>query len=143
MSDESFTFEHQLFAQKHDINALIETLKNEITAILSRKSIAIDACTKKKLALINTIQQRDKYLSQCPEITSPSEHNKTLINTIQTMLEQCYQLNDTNGSALQRAYLSMHKLSNIFQEAGGKNEITYDRGGKASGSRTLGTNVKA
>ncbi len=143
MSDETLTFEQQLSAQAEDVNALLDVMKAETSAIASRKATDIDALAKQKLALINAIRQRDQFLARCPELASPSDETKEQIINIQDVLTQCHQKNENNGIALQRAQLSMHKLRNLFQEATGKSEMTYDSEGQASGSRTLGTNIKA
>ncbi|MGF1707901.1 flagella synthesis protein FlgN [Enterovibrio baiacu] len=143
MSDETLTFENQLGAQAEDVNALLDVMQAETAAIASRKATEIDALAKQKLSLINAIQQRDQYLARCPELASPSDETKEQIANIQDALKQCHQQNEVNGIALQRAQLSMHKLRNLFQEAAGKSEMTYDSEGQASGSRTLGTNIKA
>lgn len=140
---EALSFEQLLQAQAENVNALLEVMENETSAIASRKAADINACAKQKLSLIQNIQLRDAQLAKCPELQSPSEESIAVISSIKTSLEKCHQLNDANGVALQRAQLSMHKLRNLFQEAAGKNEMTYDSEGQASGSRTLGTNVKA
>lgn len=140
---EAFTFEQLLQVQADNVNALLDVMEQETTAIASRKAADIDACAKQKLSLIQAIQLRDAQLAKCPELQSLSDDNQAMIATIQSSLEKCHQLNDMNGVALQRAQLSMHKLRNLFQEAAGKNEMTYDADGQASGSRTLGTNIKA
>ncbi|WP_325891948.1 flagella synthesis protein FlgN [Grimontia sp. NTOU-MAR1] len=140
---EALSFEQLLQAQAENVNALLEVMENETSAISSRKAADIDVCAKQKLTLIQNIQLRDAQLAKCPELQSPSEEHLTTISHIKTSLEKCHQLNDANGVALQRAHLSMHKLRNLFQEAAGKSEMTYDSEGQASGSRTLGTNVKA
>ncbi|PCS21958.1 Flagellar biosynthesis protein FlgN [Candidatus Enterovibrio escicola] len=103
----------------------------------------ININAKQKLVLINAIQYRDILLAQCPEISSPSDDIKRYVLAIKDTLKRCQQLNDANGSALQRAQLSMRKLRNLFEETGGKNELTYDSEGQAFGRRTLGTNIKA
>ncbi|PKF51715.1 flagella synthesis protein FlgN [Enterovibrio nigricans] len=137
------TFEQLLQAQSENVMELLEVMESETTAIATRKAANIESCAKKKLSTIQRIQLTDAQLARCSELASPTNDVKEQINKIKQTLEQCHSLNDSNGVALQRAHLSMHKLRNLFQEAAGKNELTYDSDGQASGSRTLGTNVKA
>ncbi|WP_028024746.1 flagella synthesis protein FlgN [Enterovibrio calviensis] len=143
MSDQVTSFEQFLQAQTDNVSELLDVMKNETLAIASRKSSDIASYAKQKLSLIQTIQLCDAQIGKCPEAASPSDDAKQTISEIKAVLEQCHQLNEANGIALQRAHLSIHKLRNLFQEAAGKHEMTYDSDGKASGSRTLGTNVKA
>ncbi|MBV7298517.1 flagella synthesis protein FlgN [Enterovibrio paralichthyis] len=143
MTDQPLSFDALLQQQADEIAALFSLLESETDAIASRKASAIEACAKQKLNLIQAIQLRDAKLARCPEIQAPSDDTKAAIQAIKTELEKCQQLNEANGVVLQRAHLSMHKLRNLFQEATGKSEMTYDSEGQASGSRTLGTNVKA
>ncbi|USH03157.1 flagellar export chaperone FlgN [Grimontia kaedaensis] len=140
---EALSFEQLLQAQAENVDALLEVMEQETSAIALRKAADIDACAKQKLTIIQNIQLRDAQLAKCPELQSPSEEHLTVISHIKASLENCHQVNEANGVALQRAQLSMHKLRNLFQEAAGNSEMTYDSEGQASGSRTLGTNVKA
>ncbi|CZF80334.1 FlgN protein [Grimontia celer] len=140
---EALSFEQLLQAQAENVDALLEVMEKETSAIASRKAADVGACAKQKLTLIQNIQLRDAQLAKCPELQSPSEEHLAAISHIKASLEKCHQTNEANGVALQRAQLSMHKLRNLFQEAAGKSEMTYDSEGQASGSRTLGTNVKA
>ncbi|KXF81277.1 flagella synthesis protein FlgN [Enterovibrio coralii] len=137
------TFEELLQAQSDNVLELLEVMETETTVIAARKATDIEACAKRKLATIQRIQLTDAQLARCSELASPSDEVKEQITKIKQTLEQCHSLNESNGAALQRAQLSMHKLRNLFQEAAGKNELTYDSDGQASGSRTLGTNIKA
>ncbi|MDD1783300.1 flagellar export chaperone FlgN [Enterovibrio sp. ZSDZ35] len=137
------TFEQLLQTQSDNVNELLEVMESETTAIATRKAADIESCAKKKLTTIQRIQLTDAQLARCSELSTPSDEVKEQINKIKQTLEQCHSVNESNGAALQRAQLSMHKLRNLFQEAAGKNELTYDSEGQASGSRTLGTNVKA
>ncbi|MDD1792487.1 flagellar export chaperone FlgN [Enterovibrio makurazakiensis] len=143
MSDQATSFEQFLQAQTDNVSELLDVMQKETLAIASRKSSDIESCAKQKLALIQTIQLCDAQIGKCQESAAPSDDAKQTIDEIKATLEQCHQLNEANGIALQRAHLSIHKLRNLFQEAAGKHEMTYDSDGKASGSRTLGTNVKA
>lgn len=143
MPEQKQTFEQLIQAQTDDISALLELMEKETAAIATRKATQIEACAKQKLKLIQTIQQRDTSLTHFPQLKKPSDKITQQIAHIQKILLQCHQLNETNGVALQRAHLSMHKLRNLFQEAAGKNEMTYDCEGQAMGRKTLGTNVKA
>ncbi|MEZ8143487.1 MULTISPECIES: flagella synthesis protein FlgN [Enterovibrio] len=143
MSEKASDFEQFLETQTDNVSALLDVMKQETSAIAARQSPDIAATAKQKLTLIQRIQLCDAQISKCPESTSPSNDATQKIADIKAILEQCHQLNEANGIALQRAHLSIHKLRNLFQEAAGKNEMTYDSDGKASGSRTLGTNVKA
>ncbi|WP_235869487.1 flagella synthesis protein FlgN [Veronia nyctiphanis] len=132
-----------LAAQLQAICDLETLLGEETQAIAYRKSDDIQACAKRKLTLLNQIKQGDTSISQCSEISEPSDEHREKIDEIKKLLSHCHQLNETNGDALKRAHLSMHKLRNMFQEAAGRFEMTYDSEGQASGSKTLGTNVKA
>lgn len=136
------TFQEHLQTQSEDVHALFDVMEQETTAIATRKSTQIETLAKQKIALIHKIQLCDIQLSKRPEIQNPSENSTQIIQAIKETLKKCHQLNEANGSALQRAQMSMHKLRNMFQEAAGKSEMTYDSEGKASGSRTLGTNIK-
>lgn len=139
---QSLTLEQHLQAQADDIDSLFTLMEKETSAIASRKADQIDICAKQKLALIHSVQLRDAIVAKFPEIQQPSDEIKNQIALIKVTLKKCHQLNEANGIALQRAHLSMHKLRNLFQEAGGREEMTYDSGGQASGKRTLGTNIK-
>ncbi|WP_407331104.1 flagella synthesis protein FlgN [Enterovibrio sp. 27052020O] len=143
MSEQKALFDQFLQTQTENVGELLDVLKQETSAIAARKSPDIATTAKQKLALIHRIQLCDAQIAKCPDAQSPSDNAKQQIADIKTTLEQCHELNEANGIALQRAHLSIHKLRNLFQEAAGKNEMTYDSDGQASGSRTLGTNVKA
>ncbi len=142
ISKKIITFEEHIKAQIEDIGALFEVMEKETTAIAIRKAEQIESLAKQKLALIHKIQLRDIQLSKFEELKTPSDDLKKIISNIQDTLNKCHLLNEANGSALQRAQLSMHKLRNLFQETAGKSEMTYNSEGHASGSRTLGTNLK-
>lgn len=142
MPEQTLIAKQHLDAQYNDISSLFTLMEKETTAIALRKSTHIDACAKEKVTLIQRIQQRDLLLAQSPELQQPSDELIRQIDAIKETLKKCHQLNEANGAALQRAHLSMHKLRNLFQEAGGNEEMTYDCDGKASGKRTLGTNFK-
>lgn len=137
------SFDVLIQQQADDIASLQELLEKETSVIASRKAAEIEACAKQKLALVQAIHLRDAKLARCPELKSPSEDTLAVINPLKESLAQCQQLNEANGQILQRAHLSMHKLRNLFQEAAGKSELTYDSDGQASGRKTLGTNIKA
>lgn len=142
MPELTVTFEQHLQAQTDDICALFDVMEKETSAIATRKSTLIESLATQKIAYIHKIQLRDIQLSKFPEIQKPSEDVQKIIDTIKETLKKCHQLNEANGTALQRAQVSMHKLRNLFQEAAGKHEMTYDSDGKSSGTRTLGTNIK-
>lgn len=142
ISDGSLTIEDHLQAQADDITSLLSLMEKETSAIALRKAAYIESCAKQKLTLIQRIQLRDAILAKFPEIQQPTDALKSQIGIIKGTLKKCHQLNEANGTALQRAHLSMHKLRNLFQEAGGKDEMTYDSDGQSLGKRTLGTNIK-
>ncbi|WBA08106.1 flagella synthesis protein FlgN [Salinivibrio kushneri] len=131
--------------QLERVQALQSVLEQEAGVIASRSSEKIEAIAKQKQALINEIQRNDAQISRHPE-RDLLNHDETLsehVSAIQSTLSACKQQNETNGVALQRASLSIHRLRNLFQESGGKSELTYNQDGNASGRKTLGTNVKA
>lgn len=131
--------------QLERVQALQSVLEQEAGVIASRSSEDIEAIAKQKQSLINEIQRNDAQISRHPE-RDLLNHDETLsehVNAIQATLSACKQQNETNGIALQRVSLSIHRLRNLFQESGGKSELTYNQDGNASGRKTLGTNVKA
>ncbi|SIN75070.1 flagella synthesis protein FlgN [Salinivibrio sp. ES.052] len=131
--------------QRECVQALQTLLEQEANVIASRASDDIDAMAKQKQTLINEIQRNDAQISRHPERDSLN-HDESLrehVSAIQRCLSACKQQNETNGIILQRASLSIHRLRNLFQESGGKSELTYNQDGNASGRKTLGTNVKA
>ncbi|MFD2180286.1 flagella synthesis protein FlgN [Veronia pacifica] len=132
-----------LAGQMQAVCDLEVVLQEETQAIANRKSADIQECAKRKLQLLNLIQQHDALISRNPELSTIKDEQQDEINAIKQQLTTCQHINEANGAALQRAHLSMHKLRNLFQEATGRFEMTYDAGGQASGSKTLGTNVKA
>ncbi len=127
--------------QESEIKVLLTLLHDESSAIALRNAEEITQISKQKINLVQSLQLRDaKIAKQSPLCTSA--HIDT-ISSIKSEFLTCQKLNDMNGILLRRAQLSMHKLRNIFQEASGKHELTYDCGGQASGSKTLGTNFRA
>ncbi|WP_025673046.1 flagella synthesis protein FlgN [Salinivibrio socompensis] len=131
--------------QRERVQALQTLLEQEASVIASRVSDDIEAIAKEKQVLINEIQRNDAQISRHAERDS-LHHDQAMrehVSAIQTCLSTCKQQNETNGVALQRASLSIHRLRNLFQESGGKSELTYNQDGNASGRKTLGTNVKA
>jgi Flagellar biosynthesis/type III secretory pathway chaperone len=131
--------------QRERVQALQTVLEQEASIIASRVSDDIEAIAKEKQALINEIQRNDAQISRHSERDSlhDDETMREHISAIQACLSACKQQNETNGVALQRASLSIHRLRNLFQESGGKSELTYNQDGNASGRKTLGTNIKA
>ncbi len=127
--------------QENEIKALLTLLHQESSAIALRNAEEITQISKQKINLVHSLQLRDaKIAKQSP---FDSDTHLDTISRIKSEFLTCQKLNDTNGILLRRAQLSMHKLHNIFQEASGKHELTYDSEGQASGSKTLGTNFKA
>ncbi|OOF09023.1 MULTISPECIES: flagella synthesis protein FlgN [Salinivibrio] len=131
--------------QLERVQSLKTLLEQEAKTIASRVSEDIEATAKQKQILVNEIQRADSQLAQHPEREKLQGDPQCVeyVNTIQQHIQACKQQNETNGMALQRASLSIHRLRNLFQESGGKSELTYDHDGNASGRKTLGTNVKA
>lgn len=131
--------------QLERVQTLQSVLEQEAGVIASRTSEDIEAIAKQKQSVINEIQRNDAQISRHPE-RDLLNHDQALIehvDAIQSTLSACKQQNETNGVALQRASLSIHRLRNLFQESGGKSELTYNQDGNASGRKTLGTNIKA
>ncbi|MGL5291294.1 MAG: flagella synthesis protein FlgN, partial [Vibrionaceae bacterium] len=104
---------------------------------------AIESCAKKKIKLVQLIEQRDEQLAKMTAALAPNEPQLEIISNIKQQLTLCHQQNNNNGVLLQRAAMSIHKLRNLFNDTINKNEIIYDSAGQTSGRRTLGTKVKA
>lgn len=130
--------------QAQSISALYDILHQETHIIANRNSKQIASVAQKKLHWIHQIQRQDALIGihiQKNDFPLTDEEN-TLVAQIKAQFQQCLELNQANGLVLQNAQLSMHKLKNIFQEALGNEELTYDSEGRASGRKSLGTNIK-
>ena len=130
--------------QAQSVSTLYDILHQETHIIANRQSKQIASIAQQKLHLIHQIQRDDALIGkhiQKNDFPLTDEEN-ALVAQIKEQFQQCLELNQANGLVLQNAQLSMHKLKNIFQEAQGKEELTYDSEGRASGRKSLGTNIK-
>lgn len=131
--------------QQEQVETLLEVLEQETAAIAERSAKNIEVLAKQKQQLVSTIQRLDGQLASHSNVESLKENNvlKEQVELVRQALKHCQTLNESNGVALQRASLSMHRLRNLFQETAGKQELTYNIDGQTSGKRSLGTNIKA
>lgn len=125
-----------------ELSALLDQEKRAIT---SRISTDIEAIAKKKITLVNQLQQTDQRISRHPDVKSltADDHLHNLMNQIRTIVHDCQQANNINGEALARAQLSFNKLNNLMQQSHGKIGMTYNATGQTHTISTLGTNLKA
>ncbi|MGL5337027.1 MAG: flagellar export chaperone FlgN [Enterovibrio sp.] len=136
-------FDQLLNEQATDVATLLDLLKEEAVVIAKRDTPAIESCAKKKIKLIQIIEQRDDDLAKLTQTQTLNPPQLEIISDIKHQLTLCHQQNNNNGVLLQRAAISINKLRNLFNDTINKNEITYDSAGQTSGRRTLGTKVKA
>ncbi|MGL4733595.1 MAG: flagellar export chaperone FlgN [Enterovibrio sp.] len=136
-------FDQLLNEQATNVTTLLNLLKEEAVVIAKRDTPAIEMCAKKKIKLVQAIEQRDEELAKLTQTQTPNEPQLEIISLVNQQLTLCHQQNNNNGILLQRAAMSINKLRNLFNDTINKNEIIYDSAGHTSGRRTLGTKVKA
>ncbi|KLV11030.1 flagellar protein FlgN [Photobacterium ganghwense] len=131
--------------QQENVRRLLENLKAEQQAIVSRHSQHIADCAKQKLAIIDNIKLVDYQLGHHAEtpLLKTDEQLITAVAAIQAGIAECNTLNEVNGEALLRAQRTFHKLNNLLQQSRGKHQMTYNSEGQATNTRTLGTDLIA
>jgi flagella synthesis protein FlgN len=134
----------QLKQQQQHLELLENLLLQEKSIIEQNRAEDLLAVTEQKQQLLSTIEALDNQLSQNEQLpqlkTEPAIAE--LLQTIQTILQRCKDLNAVNGQLIQHSQLAVERLKNSLLENRQKNSMTYDAKGKTHGGPSS-MNIKA
>lgn len=120
--------------QRQQLQALIELLEQERSALVARDGGAIEQLAAAKQQLLAAIADTDRALSQ--ELSADAELAQAK-GELDALLDHCRSLNELNGQVIQLSLNSLGRLQQLMAEARGRGSVTYDDKGKTKPS--LGT----
>ncbi|WP_170940507.1 flagellar export chaperone FlgN [Pseudoalteromonas sp. NBT06-2] len=135
--------QQSLIEQKQNLDALWVTLQNELEAINTRNSNALENSAKEKVTILNKISILDQKLINSPlaQIKNSIPSIKEDISAINELLSNCKQQNDLNAHAAHQTQIAVKKVTDIL--LGSIKSLTYDNKGKSQAGTLLSKGIKA
>ncbi|MGJ8692809.1 MAG: flagella synthesis protein FlgN [Thalassotalea sp.] len=138
------TFGNLVTHQLTQVKQLKDILGAEKDILQQQNPDALLTITAQKQQALADIEAADQQLKQFANFNEyiVVPQIKTKIETIETLLSECKDLNNVNGLIIQHSSLAVDRMKSALLESRSKSSMTYDNKGKKSGG-LMGKGIKA
>jgi flagella synthesis protein FlgN len=138
----SVDIEGLLKQQQTVLTEVCSLLKRELEAVVQRDTEGLLSLLEDKKSLLSQVEETDRLLNQALSSAPSKQPYQALIDSIQSLVEDCKHLSSINEKAVTASQTRLKHLQDLLVQGRQRESMTYDKAGRVSGG-TLSKGIKA